>query len=810
MWYILWWLKSLILLDSFLIKQTCSPILAAITLSGLLCMICVHRAQERSWTPTLSDYGVVLFTLIQLADIYKGIYGENSAIYGAQVAAAANVYFIIRFAGGISSRAFRILAICACILGLSLAAINIPATIERFEEWHRLDLHHILAFRGYFYLAGGGTKTDSLNLALALLPFSFLVLSRERMQWLRIVAIVAALGSCSVITIGMSRGVYLGYLCLCIGIVTFAATQRVQLPRGIRFLVWSTFIFCLLTICCYAIVAERPHSKTSDTTSSESRSISGRLDVWRTLLSRMEGHDLLGVGGGNGALFTLEHIEDVPDQQLIARTYNWALQVFLQNGLLGLIAFTIIPLASLVSAQRLIKSVDGDSQVRQSAVVIQGAIVAILVSDLTYTSVVLHPPVMCLFFGLAGAINGRQLRGIAVHSITPIGLASSYGVVAVAVLVSLYFSVVGLRRSYSEVEYSRAAKAMQNSDYNVAIAHLMVAENNSRCDALYRSMKGLVLVRSLGDDAAFVNVWQRKYVMPQKDRGRVVDALRAYQDASECAPMDAELHNNWAWLDVMLGDYKTARVQLDMAKQIDPEAGLYHLSSGLLYEREGRLKDAYDEYSTAIAYSPHIMESEFFSQLSGRSERESERVAGNAMMVLANASDTPIKTAELARLSYTRDSDASTKMMLTGALSQLPALSYPWYTLGEIAETEGDAREAILDYKRSLFMDPMNRATLARLASIENATGNNYEALQAAEAAVMRVPVSEHAVESEMMYGMDTLSSDDVVPSGLLDYTLPHIRVENLCKIIYQKFGVQGLEIPPDVIDRLHVLGGSC
>jgi tetratricopeptide (TPR) repeat protein len=524
----------------------------------------------------------------------------------------------------------------------------------------------------------------------------------------------------------------------------------------------------------------------------------------------MGGHEIFGVGGGNGALFTLEHIDDVPDQQLIARTYNWALQVFLQNGLLGLIVFAIIPVASLISAQRLIKGVDDDPQMRQNAILIQGAIGAMLVSDLTYTSVVLHPPVMCLFFGLAGAINGRQPRGIGSQRIAPVGRAQSYGTVTVVLLVSLYFGVFGLRRSYSEIQYSHAAHAMQDNDYNLAIAHLVVAENNSRCDALYRSMKGLVLVRSLGDDAAFMNVWQRGYVMPQKDRGRIVDALRAYQDASECAPMDAELHSNLAWLDVMLGDDRTARVQLDIAKEIEPETGFYHLSSGLLYEREGHLENAYDEYSTAIAYSPHILESEFFSQLSRRSESESERVAGDAMTVLANTSDSPIRTAELARLSYARDSYASTKRMLTVALSQLPALSYPWYTLGEIAETEGDGRGAILDYRRSLFMDPMNRATLARLAIIESAMGDNYEGLQAAEAAVMLTPASEHAVESEMMYGMNTLSSDDVLPSGLLGYTLPRIRVESLCKIIYQNFGIEGLEVPPDVIDRIHVLGGSC
>jgi len=143
-------------------------------------------------------------------------------------------------------------------------------------------------------------------------------------------------------------------------------------------------------------------------------------------------------------------------------------------------------------------------------------------------------------------------------------------------------------------------------------------------------------------------------------------------------------------------------------------------------------------------------------------------------------------------------------------LRKLPNLSYPWFNLGEIAESEGDVREAILDYRRALFIDSTNRAVLARLANVDQATGEDHEGLRAAQMALMVETPSEHAMRSVKMYSKDPLSPNDIVPMGLLNYVQPQLDVDNLCRIIYQVSGRHGLEVPSDEVEKIRMLGGTC
>ncbi len=805
--YLLPWLRSL---DGYLVDQAGSVVSTVMTLVILVYLIVLRCTRSRAWIPTLCDYGVLVFTATQIVSMHFGIYHENSLIYGARVATAANIYFIIRSAGGVDSKLFRVLTICACIMGLGLAIVNIPATIERFGEWKQLSLHNILPFRANFYLVGGGTKTDSLNLTLALLPFSLIALTREHNRLVRAVAILSAIGSCSVILMGMSRGVYLGYLSLCITILTVASARRIKLDRGSRILLQASAISVLLTICCYIVISEQWGGENKGTMTSEDRSISGRLHIWDSTLSNMRDYEILGVGGKNGALFTLEHIVAKPYQPFTARTFNWILEILLQNGVLGLVAFCAIIVSSTISLWHVIGSVDYNSQLRQIAVLVQGTIIAILVSDMTYTSVVRYPPIMCLFFVFAGAVSKRPIANSTQRHLNAMGVAISYRTVVLAVLVGFCFSFWGIRRSYSELEYSRASVALQQDDYNAASGYLAIAEKYSKCDALYASMNGLVLVRSVNNSAKFSELWQRGYVLSQKNRGRIEGALQAYQRASTCAPMDAEIHNNLAWLYVMLGDEKHAREQIDEAIRIEPYTSLYHISSGMFYEKDGRLDAAYDEYSTAIAYSPSILDSKFYSQFNKRHADKSSRIIESSKSDLSRFPNTPMRMAALAKLLLLENNYTSVKLILTDVLNKLPNLSYPWYSLGEIAESEGNVHEAVLDYRRALFIDPMNRAILARLANIDNTMGKDYEGLRSAQIALMVETPSEHAMRSERMYSIDPLSPDDIVPTGLLNNIDPQINVDSLCVIIYQISGRHGLEIPSDVAAKIQTLGGTC
>ena len=810
MWYFSWWLGSFRLFDNFLIVQAGSPVSTAIILAILVCIIVLRSARKRIWSPTRSDYAALVFSATQIVSTYFGIYHENSIVYGARVTTAANIYFIMRVAGGVNSRLFRILTIGACFMGLCLAIVNIPEMILRLAEWKQLGLNNIIAFRAYFPLVGGVAKIDSLNVVLALLPLSLIVLICEHNRLLRALAIISAIGSCAVILMGMSKGVYLGYLFLCISTLGVASAYKMTLNNEARLFLRISVVSVLLTACGYVITSEHWGGEIRGTTSLEDSSISSRLRIWNNTISGMKGYEISGVGGENGALFALGHIASSAYQPFSDETFNWMLEILLQNGVLGLASFCAFMAFTIISTCRVIGSVDRSPQQRQTVILVQGAIIAILVSDLTYTSVVLHPPVMCILFALAGAVNERTVANSTTRRINTLASVTSHGTVSMVILIGLYFSYLGIRRRYSESEYSRASIAMQKGDYKTARGYIILAEKYSKCDALYASMEGLVLVRSVDSSEEFSNLWQRGFVLSDKDRRQIGDALRAYQRASSCAPTDAEIHNNLAWLYVMLGDEKHAREQIDEAILIEPYTALYHISSGLFYEKNGRLDAAYGEYSLAIAYSPTILNSEFYLQMSKRHADASSKIIEGSKSILSRLQNSPQRMSTLAALLYVVNNNNSVQPMLNDVLSKLPDLSYPWYYLGEIAMSEGDGREAILDYRRALFINPMNRVILARLANIDNAMGEDYEGLWAAQMALMIEPPSEHAMRSERMYSMNPLSPDDVVPTGFLDYTLPQIDVNNLCNVIYQISSRHGLGVPSDVSNRIKALGGAC
>ena len=172
--------------------------------------------------------------------------------------------------------------------------------------------------------------------------------------------------------------------------------------------------------------------------------------------------------------------------------------------------------------------------------------------------------------------------------------------------------------------------------------------------------------------------------------------------------------------------------------------------------------------------------------------------------------NTPMRRAALARLSYQANDYTTAISALRRVLIELPNLSNAWVTLGRIAENQGDIHEAVMDYRRAHFTDPMNRLVLASLANADQATGEDQEGLQAAQMALTIEEASAHAMRSSRMYQMNPLSADDLVPFGMLGYTEPKIDVDRLCRVTYEMAGRRGVEVPSEITERISMLGGKC
>jgi tetratricopeptide (TPR) repeat protein len=405
---------------------------------------------------------------------------------------------------------------------------------------------------------------------------------------------------------------------------------------------------------------------------------------------------------------------------------------------------------------------------------------------------------MCTFFALAGALNEDESKSAvgAKHQQSKWNMTTSYGFVVLLMLTVIYLIASGIRRTHSESEYATASLATRQGDYEGALQHIAVAEYNSDCDALYASMEGFNYQRSVDEGQQFNDLWHRNIILTHRRREGLEKAASAYQRASACAPMDAGIHHTLGWLYTMLGDDRQAREQVNESLRLEPNTALYHLSSGLLNERKGNTNAAYAEYSEAIALSPRILDSDFFIQLKLRHPDKISDIIDRSKNVVEQFANTPMRQAALAKLYYQVNDYTSAKSALHNALMELPTLSNAWVTQGKIDEDEGDIYKAVMDYRRALFVDSINRVAWAGLAEVYEVTDNNQKGLHAARMAVMSEEPSEHSLRSSRMYHMNTISSDDLIPFGILDYARPRIDIDHLYKIINEMTERGGVEVP--------------
>jgi tetratricopeptide (TPR) repeat protein len=309
--------------------------------------------------------------------------------------------------------------------------------------------------------------------------------------------------------------------------------------------------------------------------------------------------------------------------------------------------------------------------------------------------------------------------------------------IAIALLGSSLVTVLGIRQWRSQQYYSQASLFTRDSRYSEALAALNLADRNTPCDALYTSSRGLLLERSLENNIDARALMGKSGTLLADDRDRLLDAAAAYRRSLSCSPMDSMLHHNLAWILTMLGEDHEARDQITEALRLEPTSSLYHVSSGLLYERSEQLQAAADEYSTAVAIAPRLLTSPFFVEFARRRPGESSRLIEHSLRLLTALKDSPYKDAEVASILNYEGETSIASIDVQRALDRLPSLSYAWLTLGVLDQKQGKIEKAAGDYERALFVDARNRVALAYLASTDLVLGQEDIALRAANRAIM-------------------------------------------------------------------------
>ena len=480
------------------------------------------------------------------------------------------------------------------------------------------------------------------------------------------------------------------------------------------------------------------------------------------------------MGGHNAPLTALAY--DRPDWQrpYTARSYNWVLQLLENNGVVGLAFFVAILVGGLMAAYRTARRPEVPVFRRQMGVLVVAGVAAVLVRDLTYTSVVLHSGAMSLVWLMLGvAVTAGQMgEGEGEEKPLPSRALASLAAVA-AMSAGIIFLPAYSAGSY----YAQAAAALAAGDFKGAVRPLELAEKREPGNAIFPATRGLALERSV---APLVHVQDLHLPLHARVSAQpaIAAAMGAYRRALWLSPNDAAFHHNLGWLCALAGQEECAQEELARAVELDGSEPVYAVSLGLYWERRGRLERALPWYAEAVAVSPSLVDSEFFSDLQDRYPDEVAGVLQRAMDLLVARAGSPLIPTYLGKLLEHTGKWQEARSQVEQGLSQVPNLPRAWLTLGEIDAGTGAPAASQLCYRRALFLAKASPETLAKLADSYRAGGDAVRAFTLYRRSAAAPQWSVHASRVERLYHAGGAVPDDIVPSRLLQYCAPVIATD--------------------------------
>ena len=188
--------------------------------------------------------------------------------------------------------------------------------------------------------------------------------------------------------LSFSRGIYLALAVLAIATVALVKKNGSLSLRLIASMCLVIGVVVAPAIA-YFGVQDTVIATVGNKTTSQRRSTTGRMVIWRETLHDIEEHPLLGIGGNADGLESLSRQSGSEYRPFTARTYNAPLEAFLSSGLLGFLSygvFLLYPIFRFVTGSWI--SPRGIRQTQAFSFLASG-IIALIVRDMTYSSLVL-------------------------------------------------------------------------------------------------------------------------------------------------------------------------------------------------------------------------------------------------------------------------------------------------------------------------------------------------------------------------------------------------------------------------------------
>lgn len=231
---------------------------------------------------------------------------------------------------------------------------------------------------------------------------------------------------------------------------------------------------------------------------------------------------------------------------------------------------------------------------------------------------------------------------------------------------------------------------------------------------------------------------------------------------------DGTMHN-LAWVHAMAGDLRGAAALLAQIVKAVPNDPVYRVSYGLVFEKIGNEGAAQAEYAHAISLRPAILQSDFFADLLARSPNLARGAEGAARERLAKDREDPVAAIRLAEIDVFEGDTEAADALISPILPRLPNIGTAWEVRGDIDRENGQLKEAVLSYRRALFLDatPETAERLLRLAPPQSSVTPMLKRMQEQIASHRMSP---HAIRISVVYRPPVVLTNDLIPTDLLEY----------------------------------------
>lgn len=724
-----------------------------------------YKWRTRSIIPALGLVDVIFIGLLgyELVNYYTSTYPPNTFFYLEKICSYGIFYFLVKLYPN-QKQLVAMLIMLATIIAFLLALINVKYYFLFYNTNRSLS---DLANYKHLYKPLGINSNDLGTIFLCFLPFPAWCLFKYKNVFARcFFAFTITLILFGILTT-FSRGVYIALGVWLIGLLLllyfFKALTRTQTVK--------LFCFFLVVLLIAFAPVHKPASTTLalDKTLSQKLSTEGRKELYQAGFRIFKTSPVTGIGSGNFPLKYAVYKRQSEDVKFNANVTNAYLLILIEKGVTGFALYASLLTIVIVNAFRKLNSRD-DTASKTALIIFLTSLIAILVRDLFYASILVNDYTLFLCI-LILYVCGHHSHD---RSLLPLNKSTAGKACLLLLLLALTTTWLFTGRYIAREYYGRGIVLYKRSAYKASLLNFQKAISYDAGNAICHAYAALAIIKNSNTSVSIEDAMKTTSQVSASSGAAIDSAIRYYLQAILLNEDDLLIHNV-GWLYFLKRENDQATAFFSKAVRIDPTIALYHISLGLVKEKDGQWDQALQEYANAIRLSPDLLDSDFFKFLETRSPGMATKVLAQAQhgleVFLANHPDIKIK-AKLAKVYLSNGGDEKAYALLREVTESLPNLNRPHFYLGDLYAQKGDTAQMLKCYRLGAKTDPADFLADIKWGNYYKVKNDTAKARSYFNAGYYKWSTifPEYAIKTALMYRLKTSIHNAIIPQDMLQY----------------------------------------